>query len=76
MPTDKPIFCIVDSPGRSMVVRTVIDDIQRIVSVITAQIVCQKGKTKKESVPVTECQFFLIVVKDVVFPITKERQRG
>lgn len=59
-----------------MIVRTVIDDIQRIVSVITAQIVCQKGKTKKGSAPATECQFFLIVVKDVVFSITKERQRG
>lgn len=59
-----------------MVVRTVVDDIQRIVSVITAQIVCQKGKTKKESAPATGFPFFLIVVKDVVFSITKECQRG
>ena len=43
-PQTNQYFCIVDSPGRSMVVRTVIDEIQRIVSVISAQIVCQKGK--------------------------------
>lgn len=54
-----------------MVVRTVIDDIQRIVSVITAQIVCQKGKTKRNQRQQQNASFLLIVVKDVVFPITK-----